>query len=131
MLNPKSLKMKNLNLIKLFVGIVFMTMIIMSCEKDKNTTPLGFEVTGTSSFDGIYKIRTDKDDWFVREDDDRYVLKKIFQEKWDNQYGWILIFDNEYLTYRNIGDTDFPPIDSWECGVGVDKPGVRVNPIYE
>ncbi len=114
------------------IQLVFISALLVlslfSCDI-LGVKPQGYEVSGTGSFNGTYRIRADKEDWYVREDDDNFVLKKIYQSSWDD-YGWVMISYNEYLTYRNIGDNDCPPPDTWECGIGADKPNVRVTPVF-
>ncbi len=119
------MKLKFIFTILLFLSLLFLS----SCDGDSDLMtidPTGFEVYGVfDSYNGVYSPRADKEDWYVLEGDDRYVLKKIYKNDWrDTEYEgycWIILYDNEYLYFRNLVDSDYPPEFNWSCGIGVDK----------
>ncbi len=122
--------MKSKTILRMF-AVSVVIFLFTSCGGDSGSdnpdaVVSGFEVYGDhTSYNGVFVEREDKEDWYVREDDDRYVIKKISMTNWAaTNYegpGWILLYDNESLTFRNLVDSDYPPEFDWTCGYGVDK----------
>ena len=121
--------MMRLNLLKSLLALLLISGSFSACKKD-NTQLIGYEISGTSSCDGIYledKAYT-KGIRFIHKENDNFVLKSYTT---DGVEMWGLLIYNESLIYKTPKTGDTPPESGWTCGVGVDKPKFKVTPVYE
>ena len=121
--------MKKFNLLKSLVIILLIGSVFTACKKD-DANIIGYEVSGTSSWDGIYleDVNYTKGPKFIHKDNDNYVLKTYTD---DGVEMWCLLINNNVIYYKTPKTGDCPPESRWTCGVGVDKPNFKVTPVYE
>ena len=124
--------MKKLSLLKSLIVLLIASFVFIACNKDEEVTPevIGYEISGTSSWDGIYleDMNYTKGPKFIHKDNDNYVLKTYTD---DGVEMWCLLINNNVIYYKTPKTGDCPPESRWTCGVGVDKPNFKVTPVYE
>ncbi|MCP4178281.1 MAG: hypothetical protein GY756_10985 [bacterium] len=126
--------MKKIEFIKCFAVLLLITASVMSCKKDEaNFVPTGFEITGSSSFEGTYKIdpNTTNVIKYVNQADDSKYMKTYSADEVSMWGVFRTTSYDTYLSYKIESDAIYPPESGWTCGVGVDKPNFKCTPIYE